>query len=254
MKRNWPKFLLFLVAPFLLWSCRSSKDLVEESALSRSSVNVSDLLATVPNYLDELETIQGAGRAIVSEPGNNERVTLEFYSNRSESLINVKTSVGIEGGSIHVNSDSILVYNRVDKVAERLPIDRGNLSSVGSIATVNILDLFNFRIEPESVEAVYEDSENFTLSLMSGATVLISKEERRVVRVDQRGGNLNAPYSLIEYSGYGQIEGFTLPRRITIYSRDGDSRAVLLVQRLEVNEDLPDLSINIPDDIIVNSR
>jgi hypothetical protein len=245
---------ILLAAPLILWSCGSSEGLVEDSGLERSSVDMGDLLSSVPDYRDELQTIEGSGRAIVSEPGNNERVTLEFFSNRSESLINVKTSVGIEGGSIHVNSDSILVYNRVDKQADRLPIQRGNLSSVGSIATVNILDLFNYTVVPELVDNVFEDSEEFILELLNGAMVHISKDDRQIVKVDQRGGSPNAPYSLIEYSGYGEIEGFTLPRRITIYSRDEKSRAVLLVQRLEVNEELPDLSIDIPDDVIVNSR
>lgn len=238
--------VLFL---FFMISCSSSGELMDEEHLDEASITVDELLESVPDYRESLQTIEGRGRAIVSEPGNNERVTLQFLSDRDESLITVRTSVGIEGGQIYVDSDSLLVYNRVDKYAQKVPLNQGKLTSVGSIASVNMLDLFNYTFTQPDVRALYETDEYFLAVLVSRAKVYISRETGRVVEVHQPENNQTVPYSRIIYEGYGEIEGFYLPRKITIFSQDGKSRATLLVQNLEINEELPRLGIDLPADI-----
>lgn len=240
---------IFLLLLFIM-SCSSSSQLTEnEENLAESSITVNQLLESIPNYRESLQTISGRGRAIVSEPGNSERVTLQFLSNRSESLITVRTSVGIEGGQIFVDSDSLLIYNRVDKFAEKVPLNQGNLTSVGSIASVNMLDLFNYTFTEPDVDGLFETNDQYVAVLVNGVRVQISKEAGRVVEVNAGEGNESVPYSRIIYEGYGEIEGFQLPRKITIFSQDGQSRATLLVQNLEINEELPGLGIELPDDI-----
>ncbi len=230
-------------------SCSSSRELIESENLEEADISAGELLESVPNYRESLQTITGNGRAFVSEPGNSERVSLQFLSNREESLIKVRTSVGIEGGQIYVDSDSLLIYNRVDKVAEKVPLRQGKLSSVGSIASVNLLDLFNFTMMESDIDQLFESEDHYVAVLKNGARVQISKSPRRVRQVVQAADNPRVPYSRIEYEGYAEIENFYLPRRITIFSADGESRATLLVRQLNVNETLPDLGIDIPDDI-----
>lgn len=236
-------FLLFMI------SCSSSGELVEDKNLNEADISVNELLEAVPNYRESLQTITGRGRAIVSEPGNSERVTLQFLSNRNESLITVRTSVGIEGGQIFVDSDSLLVYNRVDKFAEKVPLNQGKLTSVGSIASVNMLDLFNYTFLESDVSGLFESNDMYVALLVNEVRVQVSKESGRVLEVNVPEGNRTVPYSRIIYEGYGEIEGFQLPRKITIFSQDGESRATLLVQNLEINEELPELGIELPEDI-----
>lgn len=239
-------FLIFL---FMI-SCSSSVELTEnEVDVAEASISVDQLLESVPNYRESLQTISGRGRAIVSEPGNSERVTLQFLSNRDESLITVRNSVGIEGGQIFVNSDSLLVYNRVDKFAEKVPLNQGKLTSVGSIASINMLDLFNYTVTKPDVNKLFETDNLYVALLVNEVRVQVSKESGRVLEVNVPDGNQIVPYSRIIYEGYGEIEGFQLPRKITIFSQDGESRATLLVQSLEINEELPQLGIELPDDI-----
>ncbi|NBC03176.1 MAG: DUF4292 domain-containing protein [Bacteroidetes bacterium] len=231
-------------------SCSSSVELTEnEVDVAEASISVDQLLESVPNYRESLQTISGRGRAIVSEPGNSERVTLQFLSNRDESLITVRNSVGIEGGQIFVNSDSLLVYNRVDKFAEKVPLNQGKLTSVGSIASINMLDLFNYTVTKPDVNKLFETDNLYVALLVNEVRVQVSKESGRVLEVNVPDGNQIVPYSRIIYEGYGEIEGFQLPRKITIFSQDGESRATLLVQSLEINEELPQLGIELPDDI-----
>ncbi|NBC65142.1 MAG: DUF4292 domain-containing protein [Bacteroidetes bacterium] len=236
--------LLFMI------SCSSTGELTENDVeLAEASISVEQLLESVPNYRESLQTVTGRGRAIVSEPGNSERVTLEFLSNRTESLITVRNSVGIEGGQIYVNTDSLLVYNRVDKFAEKVPLNQGKLTSVGSIASVNMLDLFNYTFTESNVDGLYEIDDLYVAILVNEVRVQISKENGRILEVNVPDGNRTVPYSRIIYEGYGEIEGFQLPRKITIFSEDGESRATLLVQSLELNEELPQIGIELPDDI-----
>ncbi|TVR17468.1 MAG: DUF4292 domain-containing protein [Balneolaceae bacterium] len=237
-------FLLLIVS-----ACSTPGTLTTFDDLEPADLTAEELIAMVPNYSETLLTISGSGRAIVSEPGNSERVTLQFQSNRKESLITVRNSVGIEGGQIFVDSDSLLIYNRIDRIAEKVPLRDSRLSSVGSIASINILDLINYTFEADDVEQIYNDRDTF-VALLTNRTILnISKADGTILEVVHAIENYNAPYSRIEYDGYGTIEGFRLPRRITIYSRDGESRAALLVQRLDVNTELPELSIILPDDV-----
>jgi hypothetical protein len=231
-------------------SCSSSVELTEtEEDLTEASISVDQLLVTIPNYRESIQTISGRGRAIVSEPGNSERVTLQFLSNRDESLITVRNSVGIEGGQIYVNSDSLLIYNRVDKFAEKVPLNQGKLTSVGSIASINMLDLFNYTVTKTDVDELFEADNLYVALLVNEVRVEVSKESGRVLEVNVPQGNQTVPYSRIIYEGYGEIDGFQLPRKITIFSQDGESRATLLVQSLEINEELPRLGIELPDGI-----
>jgi len=240
-------FLLLIVS-----ACSTTRGLTTFEGLEPAGLTADELVALVPNYSETLITISGSGRAIVSEPGNSERVTLQFQSNRNESLITVRNSVGIEGGQIYVDTDSLLIYNRIDRIAEKVPLRDGRLSSVGSIASINILDLINYTFEAADVEQIFDDRDTF-VALLTNRTILnISKANGTILEVVHAIENYSAPYSRIEYDGYGTIEGFRLPRRITIYSRDGESRAALLVQRLDVNTELPELSIVLPDDVPIN--
>jgi hypothetical protein len=98
------------------------------------------------------------------------------------------------------------------------------------------------------VESVYEDADTFVLLLRDDSFVRIRKESYLVQEVVRRRAE-GASIGRIEYDGFADLEGFMMPRRITVYSSDGTSRAVLIVQSLEINTELPDLALTIPEDI-----
>lgn len=245
--------ILWAMALFLFFGCSTPSSLADVESLERADITTEELISIIPDYQNRLFTISGSGRAIVSEPGNNERVSLHFQSNRDESFIQVRSGTGIEGGQIYVDRDSLMVYNRIDKIAEKIPLHEGNLSSVGSLASVNMLDLFNYTVDPAAIEEIYADHEtgSYVLLLTNRSLIRISQSDGHVQSVVHANDNRSAPYSKLEYKGYAVIEEFILPRRITIYSKDGNSRATLLVQRLNINPTLPPLGIDLPDDIPV---
>lgn len=243
-------YLIAGIIAVFLYSCSSAVPVLNLSEMNRSDIPAEQILENLPDYRQTLTAISGSGRAIVSEPNNNERVSLQFQSTREESLIKIRNSLGIEGGQIYVDGDSLLIYNRVEKYAEKVPLHESRLTSIGSIASINILDLLNYTAEPDNVVSVYQNDDYFVLVMENDSYVHIHRDSNSITEVVHATGS-DAPYSRIEYEGYSDVNGFQLPGRITIYSREGDSRAALLVQRLETNADLPALHLSIPDDIPV---
>jgi len=240
--------LLILVA-FFAYGCAGPRAALEYENLSPAAITADSLVSLMPDYSDELQTMTGSGRALVSEPGNSNRVTVEFQSNRFRSLLTIRTSIGVEGGQILIEPDSLLIYNKIDDIAQKVSPAQSNLSSVGSIASLNMLDLFNFKIEADQIEQIFDNGDTYLALLSDRAVVEVGKTSGLVVQVDRSQSPPPIPYKLIEYDGYAEISRFQLPRKITIFSGDGQSRATFLVQQLDVNGKLPPLRIDIPDDI-----
>lgn len=242
--------VLIAASIILISGCSTSRPGVSTEGMEPSSLTPSELASLIPDYSDDLQTIRGSGRVIVSEPGNSDRATLEFSSDRMKSLITIRSGVGIQGGQVLIGPDSLLIYNRVDNYAEKVSLEESRLSGIGSLASVNLLDLVHFTFRAEDVARISENQEYYAAYLKNSAVLTISKADGWIVDVEvQQPENETLPYSRVQYEGYAEIEGFHLPRKITIFSSDGSSRATFLVQRLEVNRELPPLDIELPDDI-----
>ena len=251
MNRNSSSSLFgsIILGSFLAFGCTGSRAVLDYGALDPALITADSLVTMMPDYFAVLHTMTGQGRALVSEPGNSSRVTVEFQSNRSRSLLTIRTSIGVEGGQILIEPDSLLIYNKIDNIVQKVSPEQSTLSSVGSIASLNMLDLFNFKIEVEQIEQIFDNGDTYLALLRDRAAVEINKSSGLVVQVDRSQSSLPIPYQRIEYDGYAEINRFQLPRKITIFSRDGQSRATFLVQQLNVNGKLPPLKIDIPDDI-----
>lgn len=248
MNRLSPIFFIILLI-VLVAGCTPTKTVTEYGDLERATITPDSLLSVMHDYSESLQTMSGNGRALVSEPGNSDRVTVEFQSHRNRSLLTIRTGIGIEGGQILIEADSLLIYNKVDKTAQKVSPEKSTLSSVGSIASLNMLDLFNFRIAADEIDQIFDNGGTYLILLDNRAVVEVEKSSGLVVRVDRSQSDPPVPYRSIDYEGYAQIDRFQLPRKITIFSGDGQSRATFLVQQLNVNGKLPPLEIELPDDV-----
>lgn len=237
-------YLLFLLV-LVTAACSTSKKTVSDSGFSSASIEANRITGNLPDYSGSLGTLKGKGKAIVSEPGNNERVTIYFSSNREKSLVTVRNGIGIEGGKLLTDGDSLLVYNKIDKFARKISIKDGSLERINNLASLNILDIINFTVDSTQVRQVFENEEHYRLQLENGARVFVDKDNGLIQRVEQPPSS-QLPYSLIEYEAYSEINGYKLPRRITIFSADKKSKVNLLIQSLETNPVLEELKIELP--------
>lgn len=237
----------------VLASACSTSRVVNDDGLRKSSAAADEIVPRIPDYSRELNAVSGKGKALVSEPDHSERVTVYFSSDRSKSLVTVKNNLGIEGGQLLADNDSLLIYNKVDKYARRISITEGNLSRLDHLASVNILDMMNYTFALDDVLNIYENEQTYLFRLTGGSKVYVDKSDFFIRRVDQPQGS-GLPYSRIVYDGYSEINGFRLPRRVTIISSDGKSKVDLLVQSLQVNPGNLNLQIDIPDHITIVTR
>lgn len=241
----------FFFIPFLLFACRSTKPISDSIVLPVSEDEYSSILNSLPDYSNSLNSASGKGRAIVSETGNSDRVTIEFETDSVLSLLTIKNRIGIIGGILLADQDSILIYNKVDKIAQKISLSDGRRTSLNELASINLLDLLNYKIEADQVARMErhsgQDIDTFVI-LKTGGYARISEKEGVVEYVEQPRYT-GLPYSAIRYENYGNIDGFTLPRKITILSADEASKVVFQIRSLTVNPTSLQLSVQIPGDI-----
>lgn len=248
--RNTSLKYLLVGALFLIISCTSSKKLATNEELYRVTIPLSEVIAKIPNYSGDLVAAKGKGRAIVSEPGNSDRITIDFATDTLLSLLSFKNRIGIDGGSMLADADSILIYNKIDKYAEKVSIQNGRMTNLNELASVNLLDLMNFKIEVEDVERILQSDTEYVLGFYNKGIARINKKDGTVRYVEQSRSS-GLPYSSLTYESYGTIDGYTLPRKITILSADRKSQVVFQIRLLEVNPEKLNLEIDIPNDIVI---
>lgn len=245
------KAFYFLVGSiFFVLSCTSSKKLASEEKLYEVMIPLSEVIEKIPNYSGELLSVKGKGRAIVSEPGNSDRITIEFETDTTLSLLTFKNRIGITGGSMLVDQDSILIYNKIDKYAQKVSVQDGRMTNLNELASVNLLNLMNFKIEAEDVEKILQSDTEYVLGFYNKGIARINKKDGTVSYVGQARSS-GLPYSSLSYESYGTIDGYKLPRKITILSADKNSQVIFQVRSLEVNPEKLNLEMDIPNDIII---
>jgi hypothetical protein len=244
--------ITLLFALLLFAGCRAPLELLETGELERADISTEELVDMVPDYSDKLLTLSGSGRAFISQPGNSDRVTVDFHSNREASLVTFRNRLGMEGGQLLVEEDSVLVYNRIDKVAEKISLKDANLTEVGTLATINLVELFHYPFHRGEITEIYQDDQYFVAITADRTRITIDNNSGFIMDL-QTHPDSGAPYSRISYESYESQEGFYLPKKITIFSQDGSTRVTMLVRHLQANKELPELKIQIPDEVPIIS-
>jgi|AntRauTorcE11897_2_1112592.scaffolds.fasta_scaffold05652_2 hypothetical protein len=231
----------------ILTAC-STTEIITDENFRPSDISADSIVAGIPDYSTTLLTVKGKGKAIVSEPENSQRATLYFSSNRKKSLITAKNSIGIEGGKLLTDGDSLLIYNKVDKYARKISVKNNDLERINNLASINLLEIFNIPVSKKQVKRILENEDSYLLKLQSGGEVFVNKNNNLIQQIDQPASS-QLPYSRIIYDAYDTVEGLLLPRRITIFSRNKSAKIELLIQSLQVNPELGELKIDLPEDI-----
>ncbi len=228
----------------------SGPRVIQDDDFRSSDISADSLVRQMPIYSSSLTTLEGSARAVVSEPENTERVRIHFSSNRNKSLVTIRNSLGIEGGKLLTDGDTLLIYDKIEKFARKIPVRGANLDRINRLASLNILDMINYTILTENVRSVQENRDFYLLLLHSGTNVYLNKDTYLVEQVEEPVDS-ELPYSKILYNAYDSLNGFMLPRRITIFGSEGDSKIDLQLTSLDLNPKLDPLAIELPDDIPV---
>jgi hypothetical protein len=224
--------------------------LVDPSGFRASDADPAVILASSPNAGKSIHSMEGRARAQVSRPGLSERATVSFTSDRTQTLITIRNNLGIEGGRIHADRDSVLVYDRIEKQAWKSDISRSHELLLNGFSAFNLIDFIDPVLEAGQVTGVSEDDRHYKLEFFDGKTVIFNRSNYLVERIVFSADDPEV-FSTFLFENHAALNGFMLPRTIRIFSNDGRSVIHLVTQALDLNRNNLDFDPGIPSDVTI---
>lgn len=251
-----PYLYLFLFFVILVQACQSTRHISDESSGStfhKSKEDPRAVLRSIPDYTNQLKSISGKAKVIVSQPGNVERGTIFFNSDRKQTLFTFKNGLGIEGGQLYFDHDSVLVYNRIDKYARKMSLLGYSYVYLNGIEPINPLNLISPPLNQKKVKSLAESAMFYRLLFRDGTQVIIDRKTRLIKKIIYAAG-ITTNYTTVIFDGYAKLNHYELPRKIQILSSDKKSNIFLLIQSLEVNPKNLTFSIKLPAHISIERQ
>lgn len=193
-----------------------------------------------------LKSLRGKARVAFSSPGNSERGIAEFTADRKHMMAKVRNSVGIEGAHIVVDSDSVLLYYVIDKIAWKLSIkDYETRPEIRLRLPLNLLDMFKPQIDYSEAVSVEENNRLYKVVLRDSSELLLDKSSLLPYEI-RFNTDQDDRFTDFTYDSYAQLNGISLPRRIQAVTADRKNRIRFEITELEVNPENAVFMMSIP--------
>lgn len=212
-----------------------------------------EILQLISTYGTGIHSLNGRARAQVSGAGYSEQANIEFSSDRERSLLEIRNDLGIEGGRIFSDKDSVLIYDRIEKRAWKMSIDYADRALLNGYTAFNLLEFLIPDIEPSDINLIYHSETEWLLNLKDGRRIYVNKSSGNISKIVTDTENPEA-FASFRFMNHSTLDGVELPRRIQILSNDGKSNIFLMIRNLKTNPENLSFDIRIPDDIIVERR
>ncbi|MEX1211844.1 MAG: hypothetical protein WEA36_03275 [Balneolaceae bacterium] len=216
--------------------------------LHESGMQPQELLELVHGDSPNLERISGEGRLLVSQPGGSDRITLEFHADQDRALFSFRNRIGVDGGELLVDRDSIRIWNKMENLLEIVSRNDPGLTPIGTLSTLPLPELFQVRLEARDIEEILEDDTYLNVGLRNGTRIIVAKRNGAVLELDHES-NPDAHFERAVFDLHRESGPFRLPWKITIFGTDGETRLTLLIRDLSANSELPPLQLDLPSDI-----
>jgi len=238
--------LVLLVAGLV--SCSPTETLrFEDSEFRLSEVDKQTFLDEQLRFPESLQSLSGRASVQVSEPGQTERLTVRFRSTREQSLMTIRNNLGIEGGRIYSNPDSVIIYNRIEEIAHKMSQADASWYFLNGVGALNIIEMLFPVTSAEQIYRIYENKDHFLVETVDGERHFINRENGRLLRTELPAEHPDA-YRFFQFENYAQIDGYLLPRRIQILSADEKSNIFFVIRALEINPSSLEFDPEIPQD------
>ena len=243
----------FFFLLLIFQACQSTKFITDNTfkeQFKKSNRNPDSIISKIHNYSDSLNTLSGKARIQISQPGNYQRGTIHFVSDRQESKLIFRNNLGIEGGELYFDKDSALVYNKIDKFARKMSLKRYSYVYLNGLLPVNPITVISPRLGDKKVKKVYESPDYYSLTYRDGTQIILDKNDFLIRKIEYPA-SMHPDFSTVIFGGYAVINGYHLPRKIQILSSDKKSNIFLLIQSLEINPSNPDFNIHLPPHLTI---
>jgi len=240
------KYVIAAVAVLLLASCAPKQELLSpDENFEPSSQNATELLARLRPLYTPVVSVSGRGRAQVSGPGTSERSTITFASDRNRTLLTFRNSLGIEGGRLLVEPDSVTFYNRIDQFAQRIGIRDQDIMLENGFYAVNMLSVLDPDIRERRARRAYENPDSWMIVFDDQSRMTFDRTTGNLTRYDMPMMH-NLAFSTYLFGNHVRIAGYAMPQNIQILSNDRRTAVTIQVQSYEVNAAISELTLDIP--------
>jgi hypothetical protein len=245
------KGLLLLTIALVLASCAPRPVTIDvPNGFEPSSVHPRELLQMMIGPEAPATTLSGRGRVQLSIPGNTERSTIQFASDREQSLLVFRNSLGIEAGRLLVEPDSITFYNRIDQYVQRLSVNDKDLILENGFYAVNLLSVLAPDLRTREPRHAYESTDSWRIVFDDRTAMTFSKAGHRLTSIDFYASSPVA-FTTYLFANHFDAGGYQMPRNVQILSQDKKSSIFLTILSMEMNPATIDLDPQIPAGIRV---
>ncbi|MGM0738712.1 MAG: hypothetical protein ACQETM_06080 [Bacteroidota bacterium] len=244
-----PPGLIIALLLALLTACSVPEPLqIEEGTFTRSDIGKEAFFERYTEQNRIPDALSGRASVQVSEPGQTERASVRFRSDRRRSLLLIRNNLGIEGGRIYSDTDSVVVYNRIEETAHKMSHEDAAWFYLNGIGAMNLIRMLDPLTGPGQIDALYENEAYFLVETTDGGRHILDRDQMVLRRTERRPSHPEA-YSSFTFSYHAEIDGYRLPRRIQILSYDEKSNIFLVIRSLETDPSELDFDPGIPPDI-----
>lgn len=246
--------LTVLCLSFVLAAACSPAEMVRDTEMDESfhasDRTTGELISELDNYRNGITALKGRARTQLSSPGESERATVSFSSTREKSLLEIRNQLGIEGGRILSNPDSVLIYNRMENYAQKMDRQMAAHYYLSGITALNLVDILHPSRERLAEARVLESRNHYMLVTPDEYRYYFDRDDLILKRTEYPVQDPEA-FSTFLFEDYVEVDGAHVPRRIQILSSDEKTSIFLMIRSLEVNPDELTFDIDIPDDITI---
>lgn len=241
-------FALFILL-LIHTSCSPPEPLqLETGTFERADIDHEEFYAHYSESQHPLDAVSGRANVQISEPGNTERLTIKFLSDRNQSLLIIRNNLGMEGGRIYSDPDSVIIYNRLEEEAHKMSHADAAWYYLHGITALNLIQILHPITDPGIIADIYESNDFYLVETRNGDRHIIERETMRLRQTEREVHHPDA-FSTFHFENYASIEGHQMPRRIQILSSDENSNIFFLIRALEVNPSSLEFDPDIPGDI-----
>lgn len=224
---RWIPLILFLAA-----SCAPKPILLNEGTFDLSKRDANEVMGELFDAASVAASVSGSARVQASSPGLTERGVMDFASNRDSSYASIRNGIGIEGYRMLIDGDSITVYNRIDKYAERVALE-------DAILPMTLLDILNPDFLSKKVLRLYENPTYWYFQFTDGSAAIVGRADGHIRRLD-------ASFATVLYEDVALNGGVPMARRIQLLSHDQKTNIFFNIQAVRMNPESLEFDLRMP--------
>lgn len=224
---RWIPVILILAA-----SCAPKPILLKEGRFDLSKRDGQEVMSDLFDAGSFAESVSGTARVQATSPGLTERGIMDFASTRRMSYASIRNGIGIEGYRLLIDGDSITIFNRIDRYAERLALK-------DAILPMSLLDILNPDLLSKRVSKLYENPTYWYFLFVDGSAAIIGRSDGHIKRLD-------ALFATVLYEDVTRNDSIPMARRIQLLSHDQKTNIFLNIQAVRMNPESLEFELRMP--------